>query len=146
MSDSGQSHRLSGKGPVILTIVALLALLRWTLGLPSSRPQKPVHEAQPASQSQPHVTLANFRRIKLGMSVAQVDAIFGIPGEASHHAHFGRVGGVCSWVWHDGFGVVQASFDLGDDKAARASFVSKATGASFVSFAEGKQYWLEREK
>jgi hypothetical protein len=92
-----------------------------------------VQPATPAP-SQPHVSLANFRRIKLGMSVAQVDAIFGIPGKG---AACGK--DECSWVWQDGFGVVQASF---------GQFDGKGTGASFVSFAEGegKQYWLEREK
>lgn len=80
MSDDHHG-RLSRQGPAILGLVALLALLRWTLGFPPSEPQKPDQKTKAASPSQPHVSLANFRRIKRGMSVAQVEAIFGTPGE-----------------------------------------------------------------
>ena len=118
MSDDHHG-RLSRQGPAILGLVALLALLRWTLGFPPSEPQKPDQKTKAASPSQPHVSLANFRRIKRGMSVAQVEAIFGTPGEDGPGGEGER-----PYSWREGPNVVEASFRIDDGKATCAYFFS----------------------
>jgi hypothetical protein len=109
---------------LILVLVALFALVRWTPGLPPLR-QKLDHNIETSAPSRSHVSLANFRRIERGMSVAQVEVIFGIPGE-------GGIGGQGerSWSWREGPNVVQASFRDDDGKATCAySFVFRQTTA-----------------
>jgi hypothetical protein len=120
--------RLSRQGPAILGLVVLLALLRWTLGLSPSESQKP----QPASQSQPHVTLASFRRIERGMSMRQVEDIFGGRGEGPSCGE-----GECSWVWRQGPDYVEVSFS--EDNG-------KATCGYFLSSADKKEHWLPRDE
>ena len=131
MSDDDRD-RLSGQGPVIFALVALLALLSWTLGLPPFDPQKPKHEVQPASPSQPHVTLASFRRIERGMSLRQVQDIFGVRGEGPSCGE-----GECSWVWRQGPDHVEVSFR--EDNG-------KATCGCFLSSADKKERWLPRDE
>jgi len=115
-------RRLFVQIPLILALVALLALVQ----------QKPEHKVQPASPSQPHVSLANFRRIELGMSVTQAQAILGIPGDGIVCGE-----GQCTWLWREGPDNVVACFGQRD---------GKATCASFFSYSEGKQYWLHGER
>jgi hypothetical protein len=131
MSDDDRD-RLSGQGPVILALVALLALLSWTLGSPPSEPQKPKREVQPASPSQLHVTLADFRRIERGMSLGQVEDIFGVRGEMQSCGE-----GECSWMWRQGPDYVEVSFR--EDNG-------KATCGYFHSSADKKEHWLPRDE
>ncbi len=127
MSDDYPGRR-SRQGPAILGLVVLLALLRWTLGLSPSESKKP----QPASQSQPRVTLENFHRIERGMSLGQVGDIFGIRGEMQSCGE-----GECSWMWRQGPDYAEVSFR--EDNG-------KATCAYFHSSTDKKEHWLPRDE
>jgi hypothetical protein len=78
------------------------------------------------------VSLANFRRIKLGMAVREVDDIFGFRGYEGPCRQF-----ECDCEWREGPNIVGVSF---------GQFDGKATCASFFSYADHKQCWLPRAK
>ncbi len=113
-------RRLFVQIPLILALVALLALVQ----------QKPEHKVQPARP--PHVNLASFRRIERGMSLRQVEDIFGVRGEGPSCGE-----GECSWVWRQGPNYVEVSFR--EDNG-------KSTCGCFFSSADKKEHWLPRDE
>src|SRR5262245_39791077 len=80
---------------------------------------------------EPTVSLTNFRRIKLGMSVGEVEAIFGVRGELGPGGE-----GEYSWSWRQGGNYAGISFGQEDGKATCGYYLSP----------DGKQHWLPRQK
>ncbi len=79
---------------------------------------------------QPTVTLDNFQRIKLGMSVNEVNDILGRQGIQGPCGH-----GECSWSWTQGGNTVEISVGQDDGMVTYADFISS----------DRTQYWLERK-
>lgn len=83
------------------------------------------------TRPEPNVSLQSFGEIKLGMSVSDVNGIFGMRGE------MGRCGeGECPWVWKHGDSYAEVSFGQWDGMATCGYFVTP----------DGKQHWLPRKK
>jgi len=79
----------------------------------------------------PNVSLQSFGEIKRGMSISDVNGIFGMRGE------MGPCGeGECRWVWKHGDSFAEVSFGQRDGKATCGCFVTP----------DRKQHWLPREK
>ena len=80
---------------------------------------------------EPSVTLIDFKRIELGMSVNEVNSIFRARGE------MGPCGeGECPWSWKHGDNYAEVSFGQWDGKAT--------CGCYFTP--DGEQHWLRRKK
>jgi hypothetical protein len=80
---------------------------------------------------EPSLNLTNFRRIKLGMSVSEVNGIFNMRGEMGLCG-----GGECPWIWRQGDTYACVSFGQRNGKATCGDFVTP----------DGKQHWLPRKE
>src|ERR1043166_5285680 len=103
-----------------LIIVAIVLTLATTAGI----------TAWFATRPEPDVSLQNFRRIKLGMSVSDVNGIFGMRGKRGL-GMLGEYG--CTWTQGDNNAYV--SFREADGKATCGAFETP----------DGEVHWLPRE-
>jgi hypothetical protein len=79
---------------------------------------------------EPSVTLMDFRRIKLDMSVSEVNGIFGMRGERGP-----CMLGECHWSWRQEGNYAAVSVGQRDGKVKCGYFVTP----------DGKQHWLSTE-
>ena len=104
-----------------LLFFAVVLLLATTVGITAWFVARP----------EPNVSLQSFGEIKVGMSVNDVNGIFGMRGK------MGPCGdGQCPWVWEQGDNYALVSFRQSDGKARGGYFITP----------DGKQHWLPREK
>jgi hypothetical protein len=102
---------------IVFAVLAALA----TIGVSAAR-----YIAAPA----PNLSLQAFERIKLGMTVSDVNGIFGMRGEKGP-----CMLGECHWVWRQGDNSAHVSFGQRDGKVTCGYFVTP----------DGEQHWLERK-
>jgi hypothetical protein len=80
--------------------------------------------------STPSVTLRNFQRIEYGMTLDEVNAIFGMRGEMGRCSE-----GECPWAWKHGDNLARVSFGQDDGKAIYGYFIAP----------DGKEHSLPRK-
>jgi hypothetical protein len=99
---------------VVVVLAIAAGITAWVVTMPS-----------------PNLSLQSFGRIKLGMSVSEVNGVFGMRGE------MGECGeGECSWFWRQKGNNAFVSFGQEDGKATCGYFITP----------DGKQHWLTRKE
>jgi len=83
-----------------------------------------------ATAQKPSVTLTDFRRIQLDMSVSEVNGLFGMRGERGP-----CMLGECHWYWRQADNFAAVSFGQRNGKVTCGYFVTP----------DGKKHWLPRE-
>jgi hypothetical protein len=86
--------------------------------------------ATPSIFGEPNLNLAKFRRVERGMSVSEVNSIFGMRGKKGPCMQL-----ECSWTWQHGDNFAEICFSQRDGKVSGGYFVTP----------DGKQHWLSRD-
>jgi hypothetical protein len=112
----------------VIVGLAVFLTMAWHVFFGLNPEHDPRHYVHLEANSQ--VNVENFRRIKVGMSVDDVNSIFGMPGTLMKCGQ-----GECSWSWIDGDNRVYLSCGLRDDKVTCGGFYT----------ADGECYGLARQ-
>jgi hypothetical protein len=114
---------------LFLAIVSLVSI--HYLGEAKMRTDEAWEQLSVEGNRAPEVSLMRFQEIKLGMSIEEVEAVFGFRGRPGMGTE-----DVIGFTWRRNGNYALVDFGMNDGKVKCGDFI----------LADGKQYWLERER